>query len=150
VGSVPLIRAPRTLPRVIDPAQADAFVAALRTTRDRAMVEAMLLGDLRRSEVVGLRLGDVRPGERGLFIAEGKGGHQRIVPVSERFFVSLAAYLSAQRPEPAADDHVFLVLKGPRRGQSPSAAGLDEIVSGARTRAGIEHLTCLQLRHTCF
>jgi len=23
-------------------------------------------------------------------------------------------------------------------------------VSGARTRAGIEHLTCHQLRHTCF
>jgi len=54
-----------------------------------------------------LRLGDVRPGERRLFIAEGKGGHQRIVPISDRFFVSLAAYLSAQRPEPAADDHVF-------------------------------------------
>jgi len=48
------------------------------------------------------------------------------------------------------DDHVFLVLKGPRRGQPLSAAGLDEIVSGARTRAGIEHLTCHQLRHTCF
>lgn len=100
--------------------------------------------------VLGLRLGDVRPGERQLFIAEGKGGHQRIVPVSERFFVSLAAYLSAQRPEPAVDDHVFLVLKGPRRGQPLSAAGLDEIVSGVRTRAGIEHLTCHQLRHTCF
>jgi len=49
VRSVPLIRAPRTLPRVIDPAQADAFVAALRTTRDTAMVEAMLLGGLQLS-----------------------------------------------------------------------------------------------------
>jgi integrase/recombinase XerD len=105
---------------------------------------------LRRCEVLGLRLGDVRPGERRLFIAEGKGGHQRIVPVSQRFFITLASYLAAERPENAADDHVFLVLKGPRRGQPLSAAGLDEIVSGARTRAGIEHLTCHQLRHTCF
>src|SRR3954464_12634145 len=39
---VPLIRAPRTLPRVIDPQEADAFLAALRTDRDRAMIEAML------------------------------------------------------------------------------------------------------------
>ena len=150
VRGVPLIRAPRTLPRVIDPEEADSFIAALRRDRDRAMVEAMLLGGLRRCEVLGLRLGDVRPGERRLFIAEGKGGHQRIVPVSQRFFITLASYLAAERPENAADDHVFLVLKGPRRGEPLSAAGLDEIVSGARTRAGIERLTCHQLRHTCF
>ncbi len=112
VRGVPLIRAPRTLPRVIDPAVADAFLAALRTARDTAMVEAMLLGGLRRCEVLGLRLGDVRPGEQRLFIAEGKGGHQRIVPVSARFFTSPGSYLSAERPEDAADDHVFLVLKG--------------------------------------
>jgi integrase/recombinase XerD len=30
-----------------------------------------------------------------------------------------------------------------------SAAGLDEIVRGARKRAGIPRLTCHQLRHTC-
>jgi len=150
VRGVPLIRAPRTLPRVIDPAQADAFLAALRTARDTAMVEAMLLGGLRRCEILGLRLADIRPGERRLFIAEGKGGHQRIVPVSARFFSSLGSYLSSERPTDAVDDHVFLVLKGLRRGKPLSAAGLDEIVSGARTRAGIEHLTCHQLRHTCF
>jgi integrase len=147
---VPLIRAPRTLPRVIDPQEADAFLAALRTDRDRAMIEAMLLGGLRRCEVLGLRLGDIRPGERRLFIAEGKGGQQRIVPVSPRFFTTLAAYLAAERPEPATDDHVFLVLKGPNRGRPLSSAGLDEIVAGARARAGIAHLTCHQLRHTCF
>ena len=150
VRGVPLIRAPRTLPRVIDPDEVDIFIAALRTARDRAMVEAMLLGGLRRCEVLGLRLGDVRPGERRLFIADGKGGHQRIVPVSQRFFASLAGYLDTERPDPAATDHIFVVLKGPRRGQPLSPAGLDEIVSGARTRAGITHLTCHRLRHTCF
>ena len=51
---------------------------------------------------------------------------------------------------PASDDHVFLVLKGRRRGEPLTAAGLDEIVSGARRRAGFAHLTCHQLRHTCF
>jgi len=44
--SVPLVRRPRTLPRVLAPGEADAFVTALRTHRDRAMVEAMLLGGL--------------------------------------------------------------------------------------------------------
>ncbi len=150
VRGVPLIRTPRTLPRVIDPGEVDALFGALRTRRDRAMVEAMLLGGLRRCEVLGLRLEDIRPGERRLFIAEGKGGHQRIVPISSRFFATLAAYLEAERPDAAVTDRVFVVLKGPRRGRPLSAAGLDQILSGARARAGLERLTCHQLRHTCF
>jgi site-specific recombinase XerD len=132
----------------VSPADADRFVAALRTRRDRAMVEAMLLGGLRRCEVLGLRLRDLSPGEHRVFIAEGKGGHQRSVPVSKRFFSTLAEYLAEERPETDVD-HVFVVLKGPRRGQPLSAYGLDEIVDGARQRSGIARLTCHQLRHTC-
>jgi integrase/recombinase XerD len=150
VRGVPLIRAPRTLPRVIDPDEANAFLAALRTRRDRAMVEAMLLGGLRRCEVLGLRMADVHPGEKRVFIAEGKGGHQRIVPVSGRFFATLASYLDTERPVGADTDRLFVVLKGQRRGRPLTAAGLDEIVAGARRRAGIGHLTCHQMRHTCF
>jgi integrase len=44
---------------------------------------------------------------------------------------------------------VFVVLKGPRRGLPLSAEGLDEILAGARRRAGLEHATCHELRHTC-
>jgi integrase len=145
-----LIRAPRTLPRVLEPADVEAFLAALRTHRDRAMAQAMLLGGLRRCEVLGLRLPDLRPGERRVFVAEGKGGRQRIVPVSARFFSTVAAYYDTERPRTCGTGRVFVVLKGPRRGRPLSAAGLDEIVDGARRRAGLEHLTCHQLRHTCF
>jgi site-specific recombinase XerD len=150
VRSVPLIRAPRTLPRVIDPDQVDLFIGALRTHRDRAMVEAMLFGGLRRCEVLGLRLQDVRPGERRLFIAEGKGGHQRIVPISNRFFRTVADYLQVERPHSSITDRMFVVLKGPHRGGPLTAAGVDEIVSGACQRAKLPRLTCHQLRHTCF
>jgi integrase/recombinase XerD len=53
--SVPLVRVPRTLPKILSPAEVDALVGALRTDRDRAMVFAMVLGGLRRCEVLGLR-----------------------------------------------------------------------------------------------
>jgi site-specific recombinase XerD len=149
-GGVPLIRTPRTLPRVLSPAEVDALVGALRTHRDRAMVDAMLLGGLRRCEMLGLRLEDVNIGERRLFVAEGKGGRQRIVPVSARFFVSLGRYLEQERPPNATTERVFVVLKGPRRGVPLSAAGVDEILDGARARAGLQRATCHQLRHTCF
>jgi integrase/recombinase XerD len=127
----------------------DALTAALRTHRDRAMVAAMVLGGLRRCEVLGLRLEDLRFGERRVFIAEGKGGHQRLIPVSPRFFAEVSAYLNAERPAGAATEKVFVVLKGPRCGQPLSAGGLDEILDGARARAGLSRATCHQLRHTC-
>ena len=42
-----------------------------------------------------------------------------------------------------------MVLKGPRRGQPLSAKGMDEILTAARRRAGLDHATCHELRHTC-
>ena len=50
---VPLVRVPRTLPQILGPAEVDALTAALRRHRDRAMVAAMVLGGLRRCEVLG-------------------------------------------------------------------------------------------------
>ena len=146
---VPLVRVSRTLPRILSPAEVDALTAALRTHRDRAMVAAMVLGGLRRCEVLGLGLDDLRFSERRLFIAEGKGGHQRLIPVSARFFTEVSAYLDAERPAGAATGRVFVVLKGRRWGRPLSADGLDEILDGARERAGLVHATCHQLRHTC-
>src|SRR4051812_28689729 len=66
--TAPLVRVPRTLPTILAPDEVDALVAALRTARDRAMVLAMLLGGLRRCEVLGLRLGDVQVADRRVFI----------------------------------------------------------------------------------
>ena len=146
---MPRVRAPRTLPQILGSAEVDALTAALRRYRDRAMVAAMVLGGLRRCEVLGLRLGDLRFGEMRVFIAEGKGGHQRLIPVSARFFTEVSAYLDAERPAEASTGRVFVVLQGPRRGLPLSADGLDEILDGARGRAGLEHATCHQLRHTC-
>ena len=146
---VPLVRVTRRLPRILSPAEVDALTGALRTHRDRAMVAAMVLGGLRRCEVLGLRLDDLRVAERRVFIAEGKGGRQRLIPVSGRFFAAVAAYLDAERPADAGTGQLFVVLKGPRRGQRLSAKGTDEVLTAARRRAGLDHATCHELRHTC-
>jgi len=148
-GLVPLVRAPRVLPKILEPKDVDALMGALRRWRDRAMVEAMVLGGLRRCEVLGLRVEDLRPGEGRVFVREGKGGHQRLVPISQRFFRSTAAYLSTERPQDCETEQLFVVLKGPRRGQALSEDGLDEIVRYTRDRIGLSHCTCHELRHTC-
>lgn len=71
-----------------------------------------------------------------------------MVPISNSFFAAVGDYLRDERPE-TSTNRVFVVLKGPRRGRPLSADGLDEIISGARRRADLEHCTCHQLRHTC-
>jgi len=60
----PLVRVPRTLPRILSPVEADRLAGALRTHRDRAMVLGMLLAGLRRCEVLGLRFCDVQVADR--------------------------------------------------------------------------------------
>jgi site-specific recombinase XerD len=152
----PLIRPVKKLPRVLTPAEVVALTGALRTDRDRAMVALMLHCGLRRCEVLGLRFVDVQVGDQRVFVADGKGGHQRIVPISPVFFTHLTGYLDRERPHqadagaPEETEHVFVVLKGPHQGRPLTAAGLDEILSGARARAGLAHASCHELRHTCF
>lgn len=146
---VPLVRVPRTLPKILSPAEVVSLLGALRAHRDRAMVYAMVLGGLRRCEVLGLDLGHVQVPERSLFIAEGKGGHQRVVPISNTFFTAVGDYLRHERPADADTDRVFVTLKGPNRGEPMTADGVDKILQSARARAGLERATCHQLRHTC-
>jgi site-specific recombinase XerD len=148
IGS-PLIRTPRTLPKVLDPADVISLLGAVRRWRDRSMLEAMVLGGLRCCEVIGLRLEDLQPLQRRVFIADGKGGHQRLIPMSAQFFASVSNYLSLERPADSASDALFVVLKGSRRGGALSINGLEQIVASAKTRAGLERATCHQLRHTC-
>jgi site-specific recombinase XerD len=146
---LPLVRGVRRLPRILDPLEIDALMGALRTERDRSMTQAMVLGGLRRCEVLGLRLGDVRLGEWRVLIREGKGGHERLVPLSRTFFAAVARYMDHERPETSTDS-LFVALKGARRGQPLSVPGLDQIIRAARERAGLSHGTCHELRHTCF
>jgi integrase/recombinase XerD len=145
---LPLVRVPRTLPKILSPVEVDRLLGALRTHRDRAVVLAMVLGGLRRCEVLGLRLGDLWVGERRVFVPEGKGGHQRVVPIADRFFAAVGDYLHDERPD-TPTDRLFVVLKQPRRGQPLSAERVDEVLGGARRRARLEHGTCHELRHTC-
>jgi integrase/recombinase XerD len=64
------------------PARASPVPRGLSTRQQggsRASRMVMLLAGLRRCEVLGLRMADVRAGDRQLFIAEGKGGHHRVI-----------------------------------------------------------------------
>ena len=142
-----LVRQPRRLPEALEPEDVAAFVADLRTFRDRAITLVMLLGGLRAAEVRSLRLADVDMGLRRVRVM-GKGGKERVVPVDGAFFAELAAYLREERPASCRAAECFVVLRGPTAGQPLTEAGLRRIFRTHRLASGALRVRPHRLRHT--
>jgi hypothetical protein len=119
---VPIVRGVRRLPRILAPAEVDALTGAVRTHRDRAMVAAMVLGGLRRCEVLGLRLEDLRVAERRVFIAEGRGR----APAAG---AAVAPFLRPRRG--LSGERASAAMMAVARFRSPPLRGVDKGVSAA-------------------
>ena len=140
------LRQPR---RVIVPLTAEQvakFWDSFRTCRDLALVGLMLLDGLRSCEVLTLQLEDLQLADRQLRIL-GKGNKKRVVPLPEDLLQGLRKYLQLERPmtnSPA----LFVCLKGRRRGQPLSAAGLRSLFRYHRLRSQVPTANPHRLRHT--
>lgn len=148
-ATTPLIRAPETLPRPLDPEEISPFINSMRSHRDKAMVLLMLLAGLRKSEVLKLALEDIDFGQRTLIVREGKGGHRRVVAISDTDLQELISYMNKERPA-SKSDRVFLVMKGRNKGLPMTVGALDTIIEYHREKANTPGIQCHRLRHTCF
>jgi len=144
----PLLRVPETLPQLVPVEQVQHFLASLNTYRDKAMVLLMVLGGLRKSEVLGLELADLYFDQGTVLVRQGKGGRHRVCCVAPLFFQVVKHYQDQERPQ-APTTQLFVVLKGPRRGQPLSVSGLNTIIAYHRRLAGTPEVNCHRLRHTC-
>lgn len=144
--SVLRVREPRRLPRGLDPGEAAALVGSLRTWRDRAIAGLMLYSGLRSSEVLGLDVRDVDIGRRWIRVI-GKGDKERRVPVDAEVAGIVQAYLLAERPE-TSSLRLFVVAKGPHRGQPLTPAGLRTVFRYHRQLSGVTAGHPHALRHT--
>ena len=109
---------PKRLPRYLDVDEVIRVIEAPDTKtegglRDRAILEVLYGSGLRVSELVGLRLGDVHLGESWVRVT-GKGGRQRISPLSSFAVEHLGQYLAftAGKREESPFGQVFLNLRG--------------------------------------
>jgi integrase/recombinase XerD len=99
------LRSPRafqSLPKFLRIEEVEALLAAPDTTqprglRDKALIELLYATGLRVTELVSLRLNDVRLNE-GLLHAMGKGSKERVVPVGDEAAAWLQRYLRDGRP----------------------------------------------------
>lgn len=92
-------RTPRYVPRGLNHMSVAAALDACPDTRARLILLLMCQEGLRCCEVASLELGDIDASER-LMLVRGKGGHQRVLPISDETWLALVAYLD-DHPAPA-------------------------------------------------
>jgi integrase/recombinase XerD len=93
----------RPLPLVLGSAEVEALLQAPdrsvpRGLRDASMLELLYATGLRVSELVGLKLGDLRL-DAGYLRCVGKGGRERVVPLGGEADALLRRYLAEARPQ---------------------------------------------------
>jgi integrase/recombinase XerD len=104
--------------------------------RDRAILETLYSTGIRRGELIQLKLYDTDVRGGTLFIRQGKGKKDRVVPIGERAIKWIEKYLREVRPELAVEpDDMTLFLS-----QYGEALSRDHLSGhGARLSAGREH-----------
>jgi integrase/recombinase XerD len=122
------------------------FWRSFRNARDLAIVGMMLLNGLRSAEVMALNRDDVLLPEAQLRV-RGKGNKLRLLPLAPETIQLLDHYLRLERPDPCAAA-LFVVLKGPARGQRMTPAGLRSLFRHHRRTTGIQIANPHRFRHT--
>ena len=149
-----LPRLPKQLPRaLLGVAETESILAAADPAspeglRNRAMLELLYSTGLRRTELARLRRYDADLARLIVFVREGKGRKDRVVPLGARAAAWLDRYLVEARPRllGQAREELFVTDWG----QPITPAQVATVVSKAKARAGIvkpgaTHL----LRHAC-
>jgi integrase/recombinase XerD len=138
------LQAPRrlaTLPRFLSADDVDRLIAAPDTSapgglRDRALIEVLYATGLRVSELVGLRLTDLRL-EEGWIQCLGKGHKQRVVPMGDEAANWLNRYLRDGRPALLRRRESPWVFVNARGGTRLTRSGFWKILKGHGRRAGV-------------
>lgn len=117
--------------------------------RDRAILELFYSSAIRRSELVHLKTTDLNRDLRTLWIRQGKGHKDRVVPIGHRALRWLDNFLNEVRPLLLRDpDELALFLTAYGVAFSPDV--LTRLIRKMLDAAGIRHPgSCHLLRHTC-
>jgi site-specific recombinase XerD len=133
------VKPPPSLPRVLNERDMTRLIETPDTTkavglRDRALMEMLYATGIRHAEAHRLELYDVDAATRRLTVREGKGGRDRIVPLTENAAFWLTKYLSKSRSELARRAH--------KAGQPPPAPSIALWLSNSGRRlpySSIDH-----------
>ena len=147
-------REPQPLPRnVLSPDEAKCILEHVDLStpfgyRDRTILEVLYATGIRKNELTHAQLGDLNLEDELLTVRQGKGGRDRVVPLSAVACRYIAHYIRHARPhllngEPT--ETLFLSAQGRTLG----ATTVSELIHKTAARAGIRsRVTCHLWRHT--
>ncbi|MDF2232842.1 tyrosine recombinase [Albimonas sp. CAU 1670] len=140
--------ASRRLPKTLSEAEAEALLAAAREpTRETeaakrdalrlaCLMELLYATGLRVSELVSLPVAAVR-GDPRMVLVRGKGGRERMVPLSPPARRMLAAWLSVRDATPAWKGSAFL-FPSPGKAGHVTRQRMWQLIQALAARAGID------------
>ncbi len=150
-----LLESPRSLqrlPHFLSPEEVDALLAqpddlTPRGLRDKAMLEILYAAGLRVSELVGLKVSNLKL-VAGYLRTMGKGSKERLVPIGERALDAVKIYLDSGRSRLAKGKntpHLFLTAMG----GPMSRQGFWKIIKKYAAAAGIrKQISPHSIRHS--
>ncbi|MFD3003036.1 tyrosine-type recombinase/integrase [Pontibacter toksunensis] len=90
---------PHRLPSVLSKQEVTRVLSVTENLKHRCLLQLLYAGGLRISEVIHLRISDVKSERNLLFIRGGKGKKDRTTLLSQKLLHSLRAYYRAYRPK---------------------------------------------------
>lgn len=130
---VPAPKVPRAVHRTLEPFQTRALLTACVTPRDTVVVMLGVHAGLRRSELAALEIGDVSLSARTVLVRSGKGGHQRLLPLSVEAARVVGRYVADQG---LSTGPLLRSLADAQAGIGPGT--VSRIFSEVATRAGVK------------
>jgi len=126
-------------------AQDDPLSQAL-AVRDRAILEMFYAGAVRVSEIIGVKLEDLKL-DMGYLLVRGKGDKERIVPLGRAAQEVVQLYLRDARPVLAAgkSSPTLFIARGAKR---ITRQRVWQLVNAASAQSG-RHASPHMLRHSC-
>lgn len=137
-----VVRPRQALPRTLFESEVFELIEKARDTRERAIIEVLYGTGLRASELIRLTPDDIDPLTGLLYVRQGKGRKDRVVPFGERVKAAVLSYL---RQRPRKGGPLFLNAR-----EGPLTLGsLEVLVWNAGKRAGLTRLASPhRLRHS--
>jgi len=124
----------------------DTKDAVARASRDRAMLEVFYAGALRVSELINMKLEDLKL-DLGYVLVRGKGDKERIVPLGRSAQDALSTYMKEPRAQLTAGKAppLLFVARGGHRLTRQRVWQMVRAASGPSGRKASPHM----LRHSC-
>jgi integrase/recombinase XerD len=121
--------------------------SAAMAARDHAMLEVFYAGALRVSEIIGVKVEDLKL-ELGCILVRGKGDKERIVPLGKAAQQALEEYLKNARPRLLGARASSPILFLGRGGRKLTRQRVWQLVRAASAGMG-RHASPHMLRHSC-